>query len=119
MELEAWAGEGQWRSLGPLMGIETAIGCKHTSTCVHMQQRQIQLFTSEMDAGFFFVCQTQTIAVNRAQGPKGPFSGGFAPRPPFGRPSASIWTHFGSIWTLKFIGAHLGPFWNLDFLDPT
>ena len=40
-----------------------------------------------------------------ACGPKGPFSGGFAPRPPFGRPSASIWTHLGSIGTTKLIGA--------------
>ena len=113
MELEAWAGEGQWRSLGPLMGIETAIGCKHTSTCVHMQQRQIQLFTSEMDAGFFFVCQTQTIAVNRAQGPKGPFSGGFAPRPPFGRPSASIWTPMGPIWTMMEPKIHWSPYGSI------
>ena len=39
-------------------------------------------------------------------GPKGPFSGGITPRPPFGRPSASMWTLNGSRWILKFIGAH-------------
>ena len=57
------------------------------------------------------------MGANRAQG--GLFWG-LGPQTPFGRPSASIlWTLDGSIWTPELIGAHLGPFGNLRFVDPT